>query len=56
MKLASHGFAVGLGYLLGRPDGRACLAHLGRQAADLTRRPAVVRLQERAKALASDQL
>ena len=56
MKLASYGCAVGLGYLLGRPHGRAGLAQLCRQAADLTRRPAVIRLQERAKALATDQL
>ena len=45
MKLLSYGLAVGLGYLLGRPDGRERLAQLGRQAADLTQAVAVFRHQ-----------
>jgi hypothetical protein len=55
MGLLSHGIAVGIGYLLGRPDGRARLAQAGRQAADLAQRPEIVRLQERGKDLATNQ-
>ena len=56
MGLSRYGFAVGLGYLLGRPEGRAGLAQLGRAAANLTRRPEIVRLQEHLRGLASDQV
>ncbi len=55
MTLLSHGIAVGLGYMLGRPEGRERLVQVGRQAAELSTRPEVVRLQERGKALAADQ-
>ena len=55
MKLLGYGLAVGLGYLLGRPDGRARLAQLSRQAADLTQRPEVVRLRERGKVVATER-
>ena len=55
MKLATHGLAAGLGYLLGRPGGRQRLAQWGQQAADLTRRPEVVDLRERSKGLAVEQ-
>jgi hypothetical protein len=55
MGMLSHGVAVGIGYLLGRPDGRARLVQAGRQAADLAQRPEVVRLQERGKDLATNQ-
>jgi hypothetical protein len=55
MKLLGYGLAVGLGYLLGRPDGPARLAQLGRQAADLTQRPEVVKLRERGKDVATER-
>ena len=55
MGLLSHGLAVGVGYLLGRPDGRARLAQAGRQAADLAQRPEVARIRERGKDLAASQ-
>ena len=55
MGLVSHGIAVGLGYMLGRPEGRERLAQVGRQAADLRQRPEVVRLRERGKGLAVEQ-
>jgi hypothetical protein len=55
MGLLRYGLAVGLGYALGRPEGRAQLARVGRQAADLTQRPEVTRLRERGKDLAADQ-
>ena len=49
MGLLTHGLAAGLGYLLGRPDGRERLTRLGRQAADLAQRPEVVQVRERAQ-------
>jgi hypothetical protein len=55
MKLLSHGLAIGLGYMLGRPEGRERLAQVGRQAADLSRRPEVAQLRERGRSLAADQ-
>jgi hypothetical protein len=55
MGLVSHGLALGLGYMLGRPEGRERLAQVGRQAADLRQRPEVVRLQERGKGLVVEQ-
>jgi hypothetical protein len=55
MGLVSHGLAVGLGYLLGRPEGRQRLAQVGQQAADLARRPEVAQLRERGKGLAVEQ-
>jgi hypothetical protein len=56
MKLLSYGLAVGLGYLLGRPDGRERLAQVGRQAAGLAQRPEVVKLRERGKDVATEQV
>jgi hypothetical protein len=55
MGLLSHGLAVGVGYLLGRPDGRARVARAGRQAADLAQRPEVARIRVRGKDLAVNQ-
>ena len=55
MGLVSHGLALGLGYMLGRPEGRERLVRVGRQAADLRQRPEVVRLQERGKSLVVEQ-
>ena len=55
MSLLSHGIAVGIGYLLGQPGGRARLAQAGRQAADLAQRPEVARIRERGKDLAVHQ-
>ena len=55
MFLLKYGLAVGLGYALGRPEGRTQLARVGRQAADLTQRPEVARLRERGKDLAAEQ-
>ena len=55
MGLLTHGLAAGLGYLLGRPDGRARLARAGRKAADLARRPDVVRVRERGQDLVKNQ-
>ena len=55
MGLLSHGLAVGVGYLLGQPDGRARLAQAGRQAAGLAQRPEVARIRERGKDLAVNQ-
>jgi hypothetical protein len=46
MKLI-NGLVFGLGYLLGRPDGRRQLAQLRQQMTDLARNPEVKRLQER---------
>jgi hypothetical protein len=55
MGIMSHGLAVGLGYLLGRPEGRQRLAQVGQQATDLARRPEVAQLRERGKGLAAEQ-
>ncbi|MDT7581245.1 MAG: hypothetical protein QOK35_2509 [Pseudonocardiales bacterium] len=55
MGIMSHGLAVGLGYLLGRPEGRQRLAQVGQQATDLARRPEVAQLRERGKGLAVEQ-
>lgn len=55
MGLLSHGLAVGIGYLLGQPDGRARLAQAGRHAAELAQRPEVARIRERGKDLAANQ-
>ncbi len=55
MKLLSHGLAIGLGYMLGRPEGRERLAQVGRQAAELGKRPEVARLRERGRDLAAEQ-
>ena len=55
MGLLTHGIAVGLGYLLGRPEGRQRLAEAGKQAAELRNRPEVTRLTERGKGVAVEQ-
>lgn len=55
MGIMSHGLAVGLGYLLGRPDGRQRLVQVGQQATDLAKRPEVAQLRERGKGLAAEQ-
>lgn len=55
MTLLTHGLAAGLGYLLGRPDGRARLARTSRKAADLAQRPDVVRVRERGQDLVKNQ-
>ena len=55
MGLLTHGLAAGLGYLLGRPEGRAQLARLGRQTAGLAQRPEVVEARERAQGQIKNQ-
>ena len=35
MSLLSHGIAVGIGYLLGTPQGRQRLNEVGRQAGEI---------------------
>ena len=55
MGLLTHGLAAGLGYLLGRPEGRAQLARLGRQTAGLAQRQEVVEARERAQGQIKNQ-
>lgn len=55
MSLLSHGIAVGIGYLLGTPQGRQRLNEVGRQAGEIAQRPEVARLQERGKALVAEK-
>jgi hypothetical protein len=55
MKLITTGLVFGLGYLLGRPDGRRQLAQLRRQISDLARNPEVKRLQERGRNVAGER-
>jgi hypothetical protein len=55
MSLFSHGIAVGIGYLLGTPQGRQRLNEVGRQAGEIAQRPEVARLQERGKALVAEK-
>jgi hypothetical protein len=55
MGLITHGLAAGCGYLLGRADGRARLARVGRRAADLAQRPEVVRVRKRGQDLVKNQ-
>ena len=52
MGLLKYGIAVGLGYALGRPEGRERLGQVGRQAAELGKRPEVAQLRERGKTAA----
>jgi hypothetical protein len=56
MGLVSHGLAVGVGYLLGRPEGREQVRQVGRKAVDLTGRPEVARLREQAKGVATEKI
>ena len=56
MGLVKYGLAVGLGYLLGRPEGRAQLRNVGRQAAELGNRPEVARLREQGKNVAAEKV
>lgn len=56
MGLARYALAFGLGYTLGRPDGRRHLTDLGQQAVELTKRPEVTRLRERGRDLAADSV
>ncbi len=55
VSLLSHGIAVGIGYLLGTPQGRQRLNEVGRQAGEIAQRPEVARLQERGKALVAEK-
>ncbi len=55
MNLISHAMAFGLGYTLGRPDGRRALGRLGTRATRLARRPEVVELRERGWDLAAER-
>lgn len=55
MGLLSHGLAVGLGYMLGRPEGRQRLVQVGQQAAELRNHPKVAQLTERGKDAAAEQ-
>lgn len=52
MVMLKYGLAVGLGYALGRPEGRERLGRLGRQAAELGKRPEVAQLRERGRTAA----
>ena len=54
MGLTRYALVFGLGYALGRPDGRRRLGDLGQQTVELTRRPEVKRLRERSWDLAGD--
>ena len=56
MGLTRYALVFGLGYTLGRPDGRRRLSDLGQQTAALTRRPEIKRLQERGWDIAGDTL
>jgi hypothetical protein len=56
MRLISNAVVLGLGYALGRPDGRHHLGRLRRQAAQLTRHPEVKKLRERGWDVAGEQL
>ena len=56
MGLASHGLALGIGYLLGQPQGRERLRKVGQQATDLTRRPEVARLREQTRSVAAEKV
>ena len=55
MKLITSGFVFGLGYLLGRPDGRRQLVKLRQQLTDIARKPEVKQLQERGWNAAGDR-
>lgn len=54
MGILKYGLAVALGYALGRPDGRERLGQVGRQAAELGKRPEVAQLRERGRSAATD--
>jgi hypothetical protein len=54
MGMLRYGVAVALGYALGRPEGRERLGQVGRQAAELRKRPEVAQLRERGKSAAAD--
>lgn len=53
MIMLKYGLAVALGYALGRPEGRQRLGQVGRQAAELGKRPEVAQLRERGKSAAA---
>ena len=56
MGLVSHGLALGIGYLLGQPEGREQLRKVGQQAIDVARRPEVARLREQSKSVAAEKV
>ena len=56
MGLVKYGLAIGLGYLLGRPEGRAQLQKVGQQAVELSRHPEVERLKEQGKSVAAEKV
>lgn len=56
MGLRRYALAFGLGYTLGRPDGRHRLTALAQQTLELTRRPEVKRLRKRGRDLAVDSV
>ena len=56
MGLVKYGLAVGLGYVLGRPEGRAQLQKVGQQAVELSRHPEVERLKEQGKSVAAEKV
>ena len=55
MSLIKYGIAVGIGYYLGRPDGRRQLVRLGQQAGEIGRRPEVKQLRERGRDIAGER-
>ena len=55
MSLIKYGIAVGIGYYLGRPDGRRQLVRLRQQAVEIGRRPEVKQLQERGRDIAGER-
>jgi hypothetical protein len=52
MGLASHAIALGIGYVLGHPDGRERARKVPAQVRQLAARPEAARLTEKGKALA----
>jgi hypothetical protein len=55
MGLASHGLALVLGYVLGRPDGRQHIVELRHQVAQLAMKPEVKQLGKRGRDLAGER-
>jgi hypothetical protein len=56
MGLITHALAFGVGYALGRPDGRQRLVQLTQQATELAGHPQVKRQRERSWDFANDQV
>ena len=56
MGLITHAVVLGLGYALGRPDGRHRVDLVRGKAGELTRHPGVKRLRERGWDVVGEQL